>query len=47
MPMIKRSDLTGLDWWQLYTMHSEIVKYGRKPEELARKFVKGYGKKKK
>ena len=42
MPMIKRSDLTGIDYWALYTMHSEIVKYGRNPEELARKFVKGY-----
>jgi len=42
MPMIKRSDLTGLDYWQLYTMHSEIVKYRRDPESLARKFVKGY-----
>lgn len=47
MPMIKRSDLTGIDYWALYTMHSEIVKYGRKPEELARKFVKGYTKSKK
>jgi len=47
MPMIKLSDLTGLDYWQLYTMHSEIVKYGRKPEELARKFIKGYTKAKK
>ena len=47
MPMVKRSDLTGLDYWALYTMHSEIVKYGRNPEELARKFVKGYGKGKK
>ncbi|MCX6356085.1 MAG: hypothetical protein NTZ78_14465 [Candidatus Aureabacteria bacterium] len=42
MPMIKRSDLTGLDYWQLYTMHSEIVKYRRDPESLARKFVRGY-----
>lgn len=42
MPMIKRSDLTGLDYWALYTMHSEIVKYGRNPEDMARKFIKGY-----
>ena len=47
MPMIKRPDLSGIDYWALYTMHSEIVKYGRKPEELARKFVKGYTKAKK
>lgn len=47
MPMIKRSDLTGLDYWALYTMHADIVKYGRDPESLARKFVKGYKKKKK
>jgi hypothetical protein len=47
MPMIKRSDLTGIDYWALYTMHSEIVKSGRNPEELARKFVKGYTKAKK
>jgi hypothetical protein len=42
MPMIKRSDLTGLDYWALYTMHSDIVKSGRNPEELAKKFIKGY-----
>ncbi|MEJ2744322.1 MAG: hypothetical protein P8123_01345 [bacterium] len=47
MPMIKKSDLTGLDFWQLYTMHSEIVKYGRNPEDMARKFIKGYTKVKK
>jgi hypothetical protein len=47
MPMIKRSDLTGIDYWALYTMHSEIVKYGRDPESMARKFVKGYTKAKK
>ena len=47
MPMIERSDLTGLDYWALYTMHSEIVKYGRNPEDMARKFVKGYKKAKK
>lgn len=47
MPMIERTDLTGLDYWALYTMHSEIVKYGRNPEDMARKFVKGYKKAKK
>jgi hypothetical protein len=47
MPMIKRSDLTGLDYWALYTMHSEISKYGTDPEQMARKFIKGYVKKKK
>jgi len=47
MPMIKKSDLTGLDYWQLYTMHSEIVKYGRDPESMARKFIKGYARVKK
>jgi hypothetical protein len=47
MPMIKMADLAGLDYWQLYTMHSEIVKYGRNPEDMARKFVKGYTKAKK
>ena len=47
MPMIKRSNLTGLDYWALYTMHADIVKFGRDPESLARKFVKGYKKKKK
>ncbi|MDD5555733.1 MAG: hypothetical protein PHN82_00610 [bacterium] len=47
IPGIKRSDLTGIDYWALYTMHSEIVKYGRAPESLARKFIKGYQKPKK
>lgn len=47
MPMITLSNLTGLDYWALYTMHSEIVKYGRNPEEMARKFVKGYTRAKK
>lgn len=42
MPMIKQSDLTGLDYWALYTMHSRICKYGDDPESMARKFVKGY-----
>lgn len=42
MPMIKRSDLTGLDYWALYTMHSRICKYGDDPESMARKFVRGY-----
>ncbi|MCX6356720.1 MAG: hypothetical protein NT045_02405 [Candidatus Aureabacteria bacterium] len=46
MPMIKRSDLTGIDYWALYTMHSEIVKSGRNPEDMARKFVKGYTRRK-
>ncbi len=35
-----------LDWWALYTMHSEIVKYSRDPESMARKFVNGYKKQK-
>lgn len=47
MPMITLSNLTGLDYWALYTMHSEIVKYGRNPEDMARKFVKGYTRAKK
>jgi hypothetical protein len=42
MPMIKQSDLAGLDYWALYTMHSRICKYGDDPESMARKFVKGY-----
>lgn len=44
MPMIKQSDLAGLDYWALYTMHSRICKYGDDPESMARKFVKGYKK---
>ena len=44
MPMITISNLTGLDYWALDTMHSEIVKYGRNPEDMARKFIKGYKK---
>ena len=47
MPMITQSDLTGLDYWALYTMHSRICKYGDDPESMARKFVKGYKKAKK
>ncbi|MEI6632357.1 MAG: hypothetical protein WCP22_00915 [Chlamydiota bacterium] len=47
MPMIKQSDLSGLDYWALYTMHSRICKYGDDPESMARKFVKGYKKVKK
>jgi hypothetical protein len=47
MPMIKQSDLAGLDYWALYTMHSRICKYGDDPESMARKFVKGYKKAKK
>lgn len=47
MPMIKYSDLTGLDYWALYTMHSRICKYGDDPESMARKFCKGYKKVKK
>jgi hypothetical protein len=42
MPMIKQSDLSGLDYWALYTMHSRICKYGDDPESMARKFVRGY-----
>lgn len=47
MPMIKQSDLSGLDYWALYTMHSRICKYGDDPESMARKFVKGYKKNRK
>jgi len=31
-----------LDWWALYTIHQDVVKDGKDPQELAQSLIKGY-----
>ena len=34
--------IQGLDWWQLYSIHQDVVKSGKTAESMAIKYIKGY-----
>ncbi|MDP8246993.1 MAG: hypothetical protein P9M00_02555 [Candidatus Tritonobacter lacicola] len=34
--------IQGLDWWQLYSIHQDVVKSGKNAESMAIKYIKGY-----